>query len=442
MIKQPIKVEKSNQLFERAKKVVPGGANQAHRKYEYENAVFPFIESGEGSKIYDVDGNEYIDYHCAFGPIILGRNYPSVTQAVKDAIDAKSDLFGVGGTEGEIELHEKISQHVPSGDKSLLCTSGSEAITFAIRAARGVTNKKKIIKFQGHYHGFHDSVLLNVISPQDKLGKKDCLSSGILDEVLDQTLICEWNNIEEFERIVKENQDDLAGVVLEPIPHNIGCVLPKDGFLQEVREITEKNNIILIFDEVITGWRHGIGGMQKILNVTPDITTMGKAIANGYPIAAACGKEEVMSQVQSNKDGHIFFGGTYNGHPIITAAALATIKELENPKVYEHIFNLGKKMRDGLTRITNDLDIKAHTTGFGSVFLTYFLSGEVKNYNDLLRNNGKMFIDYRKNLLDYGVHMIVKNLKRNHITYSHTEEEINYTLEASEEVLRSLTKKQ
>ena len=240
MIKQPIKVEKSNQLFERAKKVVPGGANQAHRKYEYENAVFPFIESGEGSKIYDVDGNEYIDYHCAFGPIILGRNYPSVTQAVKDAIDAKSDLFGVGGTEGEIELHEKISQHVPSGDKSLLCTSGSEAITFAIRAARGVTNKKKIIKFQGHYHGFHDSVLLNVISPQDKLGKKDCLSSGILDEVLDQTLICEWNNIEEFERIVKENQDDLAGVVLEPIPHNIGCVLPKDGFLQEVREITEK----------------------------------------------------------------------------------------------------------------------------------------------------------------------------------------------------------
>ena len=426
---------KSQELFERAKKVIPGGSNQAHRIVE----PFPFLTAGKGSKIRDIDGNEYIDYHAAFGPIILGYHYPTVDRAVIDAMNQGADLYGVGGTEMELKLHEKIVEHFPSVDMSLLCTSGSEATYFAIRVARAFTGRKKLIKFQGHYHGFHDTVLMNIISESDKIGKKDLGSAGILDEIADQTVVLPWNDLPAVESAVKKYRDEIAAIILEPIPHNIGCVLPQEGYIEALREITEKNDIILIFDEVITGLRHNLGGLQSLWNITPDITTLGKSMANGYPISAVGGKKEIMMRTASAPGGDVFFGGTFNGHPGSVAASLATISELEGGKVHEHIFRLGKMMRDGLRKITGNLGMNAYTAGFGSVFLTYFMNGPVIRYRDLLSNDTHMFLSYRKSLLKHGIHMLAKDLKRNHISYSHTENDIQCTLEASEKVLTEMS---
>jgi glutamate-1-semialdehyde 2,1-aminomutase len=390
-----------------------------------------------GATITDADGNEYIDYHSAFGPIILGHRFEAVEQRVTQALQ-KIDLLGVGVTEMEIELARKICQNVPSAEKVLLCNSGSEATYSAIRLARAVTGRKKIIKFQGCYHGWHDSVALNVISRPERVGEKDPLSAGSLPEVLCNTIVCSFNDLAEVEKAVKENRGEIAAIILEPIPHNIGCVLPKVGFLEGLREITRLNNIIFIFDEVITGFRHSVGGYQKICGVLPDLTTLGKSMANGYPIAAICGKRELMDHFNTHPEGDIFFAGTYNGHPIGCAAALASIEVLETQRVHDHIFHLGEKMRRGLEEIINRLKIRATVAGFGSIFLTYFMEGPIHSYTDLLRNDQKLFVMYRRKLIERGIFKLPLNLKRNHISFSHTVADIDRTLQACEDTIKEI----
>lgn len=420
-------------MFEKACRFIPGGVNTSIRILDP-----PIVFTrARGSRIYDADGNEYIDYHAAFGPPILGHNNPEVNRRVME-IMSEIDLVGVGTAEIEIRAAELIVKHVPSIEKVLFCNSGSEATYHAVRLARAVTGRKKLIKFQGCYHGWHDYLLMNVISPPDKIGRKDPLSAGMLPEAIDNTIVVDFNDLESVERAVKTHRNEVAAIILEPIPHNIGCVLPKIDFLKGLREIADREDIVLIFDEVITGFRHHIGGYQKIVGVIPDLTTLGKAMANGYPLAAIGGRDDLMDRFNTRPGGDVFFAGTYNAHPFSLAACIATIEQLEDGRVHQHIFRLGEMMRQGLSEMTEELGIKAYTTGFGSVFVTYFMEPPVENYTDLLRNDAKLFVEYRKKMIERGIFMLPLNLKRNHVSAAHTEEDIKITLEKSREVLREL----
>ena len=390
-----------------------------------------------GAYIYDADGKSYIDYNGAFGPPILGRAHPAVTKRVTETL-AEFDNVGVGVSTMEIELARKLVEHIPSVEKVLFCNSGSEATYHALRLARAVTRREKIIKFQGCYHGFHDSVAMNVISSAAKIGTRDPLSAGALSETVEKTIVCDFNDLQQVEDTVDKNPGEIAAIILEPIPHNIGCVLPEPGFLEGLRELTARNGIILIFDEIITGFRHGLGGYQRICGVRPDLTTLGKAMANGFPIAAIGGRSDLMDRFNTRTGGDVFFAGTYNGHPVSCAAALATIEILENPATYGHLFRLGDTMRRGLREIMARHDIQAMACGFGSVFLTYFMDGPIRSYGDLLRNNQRLFVEYRQRLVQKGIFKLPMNLKRNHISLSHTSEDVAQTLQACDDVIKEM----
>ena len=426
---------RTDEIANKACEVIPGGVNTSLRRIA---RGITFVRA-HGVVITDAVGNDYIDYHAAFGPILLGHNFAAVNRRVAAAMETV-DLVGVGTTELETELALKIRQHVPSAEKVLFCNSGSEASYHAIRLARAITGREKIIKFQGCYHGWHDAVAMNVITPAREVVQRHPLSAGSLQSCVERTLVCAFNDLDDVEKTVAENKGQIACVILEPIPHNIGCVLPKPGFLESLREITRQNGILLIFDEVITGFRHHLGGYQKLCGVTPDLTTLGKAMANGYPLAAVCGKSELMDHFNTHPEGDVFFAGTYNAHPLACAAALATIEVIEKHGVHDHLFHLGHRMRKGLEEICQRLRIPAIVAGFGSVFVTYFMEGPVESYTDLLRNDEKLFLNYRRGMVERGIFMLPLNLKRNHISFSHTEEHIEMTLQAADDVLSRLVK--
>ena len=270
-------------LFDRARQVIPGGVNTSLRK------VAPQIvwSRAEGAYLHDVDGNAYLDYNAAFGPIILGHAHPGVAAEVAEQ-QRTLDLTGIGVSELEIQAAEKVVEHVPSAEQVLFCTSGSEATYHAVRVARGATGRRAIVKFQGHFHGWHDHLLANVISPADRVGRLDPLSSGILPDVHAELIVLEWNDLEGLERLMAERGHEIAAVILEPIPHAIGVVMPEQEFLTRLRTLTHEHGVVLVFDEVVTGFRHALGGYQAISGITPDLTTLGKAMANGYPCAAIC----------------------------------------------------------------------------------------------------------------------------------------------------------
>jgi glutamate-1-semialdehyde 2,1-aminomutase len=425
----------SEALYEKAKQFTPGGVHTSIRNLE-PHLIFT---KAEGAYIFDADGNRYIDYQGAFGPFILGHNHPYVNEKVIKALE-RTDLFGVGTTDLEIELAEKICKHVPSSEQVLFCNSGSEATYHAIRLSRAVTGRKKLIKFQGCYHGWHDYVARNMLSNWDMIGKRDPGSAGMMDEAIDNTLICTFNDLEDVARQFAEHPGEIAALIIEPIPHNIGCILPQPGFLEGLRKLCDQHQALLIFDEVITGFRHHIGGYQKIAGVVPDLTTMGKAMANGFPIAAVAGRKEYMMRFNTNPGGDVWFAGTYNGHSVGTAASIATIELMEKEPVHDHVYRLGNKMRDGLREIHKRLGIEAYVAGIGSVWTTYFMNFEPKNYTDLQHNDADLYVSYRKELLNHGIFKMPMNLKRNHISYSHTDQEIDQTLEAIDKVLKNKKK--
>ena len=366
-------------LAARAAAVIPGGVNSGQRRVPgLEDLV---VTATSGATFTDAEGRTYTDYHAAFGPPLLGHNDPDVDAAV--AATARSvGLMGVGVTPVEIELAERLCELVPSVERVLLTETGSEATFHAIRVARAATGRRHVIKFQGCYHGWHDAVAMNVISLPENVGRRDPLSKGVLPEVTEATIVCRFNDAEDVERALTEH--DVAAIILEPIPHNIGAVLPEDGFLERLRELATRHGAVLIFDEVITGFRHALGGFQSIAGVTPDLTTLGKAMGNGWPISALGGSAELMDMFSTTPGRPAFFAGTFNGHPPTAAAALATIEKLQREPVHEHVFALGERTRRGLEELYGRLGIPAVVSGFGSVFLTYFLEGPVRSYADLL----------------------------------------------------------
>ena len=419
----------------RARRVIPGGVNSGQRQVPgLEDLV---VVSTSGSAFTDDRGRTFTDYHSAFGPPLLGHNDRDVDGAVTREL-ARNGLMGIGVTPVEIELAEVLVEHVPSFERVLLTSTGSEATFQAIRLARVATGRKSIVKFQGCYHGWHDSVAMNVISPAERLGHKDPLSQGILQAVLDATIVVRFNDLAAVEEAFANSNSDIAAIILEPIPHNIGAVLPKPGFLEGLRKLCTAHGTVLIFDEVITGFRHGLGGYQSVAGVVPDLTTVGKAMANGYPISAIGGRADLMDQFSTTPGHPAFFAGTFNGHPGMAAAALATIRKCEREPVHEHIFELGRRAREGLQSMYDRLGVPAVVAGFGSVFVTYFLEPPVESYDDLLRNDVRMFLGYRRELMNHGIFELPLNLKRSHISYAHTRADIDALLEATEGVIAKM----
>ncbi len=424
-------VQQQADLVERANRVIPGGVNSSNRRLNWPLAVV----QAQGAHFTDADGTSYLDYHAAFGPLILGHNHPAVNAAVR-AVTERLDIIGIGVTDIEVELAEQLTQLIPSAERVLLTNSGSEATYAALRLARAVTGRHTIVKFQGTYHGWHDAVLMNVISTPDKIGQKDPLSLGMLPEVIERTLVLPFNDVEALGETLRERGDEIAAVLVEIIPHNIGCVLPRPEFLSALRELTTAHGIVLIFDEVITGFRHGLGGYQQICGVTPDLSTFAKAMANGYPIAALVGRADMMDRF--GPGGGVMFAGTYNGHPVGVSAALATIAELSSGAVHEHCFGLAQQAAQGLADIARELGIPMTVALFGSVFVPYFMDGPIENYTDLLRNDTQRDLWFRQAMCERGIFMLPTALKRNHISAAHTQADIDRTLETARDVLRAL----
>jgi glutamate-1-semialdehyde 2,1-aminomutase len=431
------KLNKSRKLFEEARKLTPGGVHSSIRFFD----PYPiFISKAKGSKIYDVDGNEYIDYHLAFGPVVLGHGHPGVVTAVKDQLST-GIIYGLSN-ELEVEVAKKIKTHVPSAQMVRFCNSGTEATYHAIRVARAYTKRWKIIKFEGAYHGWHDYVSVSSSPSLRDAGPRESPASvpdtdGLPTEVAKNTIVVPFNDPEVLEKTIKKHKGDIAALITEPILHgNATCIPPKKGFLKILREITMKYDIVLIFDEVVTGFRHGIGGAQKLFNVTPDLTTFGKAMANGFPVAAVCGRKDIMEMFKPT--GRVDYGGTFNGNPISMAATLATIRELEKGDVCQRLFNLGENLRNQLNEIVAELELRAQAVGFGSVFQLLFTEKKIRDYRDTLTSNTELFKKFQREMMSKGIFILPHANKRCHLSAAHTNEDIRYTIQNVREILKNI----
>jgi glutamate-1-semialdehyde-2,1-aminomutase len=420
-------------IAESAARVIPGGVNSSTR---YIGAPYAFVDA-DGAYVTDADGRRYLDYHAAFGAILLGHNAPAVNDAIRAAL-GKIDLTGIGVTEGEVALAERIVEVIPSAESMIATMSGSEAVAQSIRLARAVTGRDLVVKFQGGFHGWSDSVARNVISAPDKAYGRDPLSSGILPQAVDATLIAEFNDLDSVMSLFEQYPDRIAAVIMEPIPHNVGALLPTTEFVTGLRKLTQEQGALYILDEVITGFRHSLGGYQQVVGVTPDLTTFGKGMANGFPVGGVAGRRDLMEHF-NGRTGDVLLAGTFNGHPLGCAAALATIDYLAtHPEFYERTHALGARMREGLSDIVTELDIEATVAGFGGVFALYFTKPPVLGYRDLMRNNDAAYVAFHRGMTERGFLMLPMALKRNHISGAHTQEEVDRTLEAAREVLTEM----
>jgi glutamate-1-semialdehyde-2,1-aminomutase len=416
-----------------AARVIPGGVNSSTR---YIGEPYAFV-AADGAYVTDADGRRYLDYHAAFGAILLGHNAPAVNDAARAAMDGV-DLTGLGVSELEVALAERIVEVIPSAEQMIATMSGSEATAQAIRLARAVTDRDLIIKFQGGFHGWHDAVARNVISAPDKAYGRDPLSKGILAQAVDSTLIAEFNDLDSVVDLFDRYPDRVAAVILEPIPHNVGALVPTKDFAQGLRDVTQERGAILVFDEVITGFRHALGGYQEVLGIVPDITTFGKGMANGFPIGGVAGRRDLMEHF-NGRTGDVLLAGTFNGSPVACAAALATIDYLKaHPDFYERTHGFGERIRQGLADIVTELEIEATPAGFGGVFALYFTKAPVLGYRDLMRNNDAAYVAFHRGMTERGFLMLPMSLKRNHVSGAHTSEEIDRTLEAARDTLKDL----
>ena len=415
-------------LLDRAAASIPGGVNTCRRRSDPRLC----FARGSGAYLWDLEGRRYVDYHAAYGAIFLGHSHPEVTERVAAATRERV-LFGVGVTEAEVELAETLTRHIPCAEQVVVCNSGSEATYHAIRLARGVTGREKILKFQGFYNGFHDSVLVGTLTP----GRRDRGSAGMLDASVEATVVCRFNDLEDVERAFRSNPGQIAGVIVEPIAHNSPGIMPVPGFLEGLRAMCDREGTLLVFDEVITGVRHHLGGAQKLLGVTPDVATFGKAIANGYPLAAVAGRREHMERFNTTADGDVHFGGTYNGGAVGVEAALATLQHLERNPVHEHVYRLGDRMRAGLRAIGEEAGVPVLASGYGSLFVLLFMEGPLNAFEDVLRNDTALFGRYRRELIARGIFEMPESLGRSHISAAHTDDDVDRSLEAARDALRA-----
>jgi glutamate-1-semialdehyde 2,1-aminomutase len=421
---------KSQALFERAKKVLPGGVNSPVRAFE----PYPFfINRAKGSKLFGADGESYIDYCMAYGALILGHAYSEVINAVSGQL-WKGTLYGVP-TESEIDFAELIQKASPCVKMLRLVNSGTEATMHAIRVARGFTGRKKIIKFEGCYHGAHDGVLVKAGSGATTFGAPT--SPGIPQETTQNTIIIPYNNYEALEETLKREGNDVAAVIVEPVIGNAGLILPKSEYLSYLRKATEKHGIILIFDEIITGFRLLLGGAQEYYNVKADMATLGKVLGGGFPIAAFGGRKEIMQNV--SPAGKVYQAGTFSGNPVSVTAGLTALKILTRKRneIYPALEKNSEQLKKALTDLAADHHVEAQVYNIASMFQIFFSRHPVTDYASAKLSDTCVFQSYFQELLKQGVFIPPSQFETCFLTAAHTEEDLKHTINAFDKALHA-----
>jgi glutamate-1-semialdehyde 2,1-aminomutase len=430
------KLEKSERLFKEALKYLPAGVSSNARLWRRLCRIgVPcsiYVDRARGSHLWDVDGNEYIDYRLGFGPVILGHSYPAVQKKIHEA-EARGTVYALS-TEKEIQVAKLIRQMVPSAQMVRFANSGTEATMHSLRVARAFTGREKVLKFEGHYHGAHDYLLFSTDAPFKKLhGKPIAMSQGIPKAIEKLVVTARWNDFEGVEKLMKKHE--LAAVICEPVMGNAGVIPPQNGFLKHLRQLCDKYGVVLIFDEVKTGFRLANGGAQEVFHVTPDMSTFSKSLGNGYPIAAFTGKREVMDVIGPEKVVH---GGTFSSNPVSLTAALATLHELQRKNVVGHMQSYGRKLIKGFIQILSDRDLDFMIQGYATMFQFFFTKKSVWEYRDIENCNLNVYADLQMELLKRGVMFDEDNEEPLFTCYSHSQEDLNKTLEAFEATARKV----
>src|SRR5712664_4087505 len=422
------------ELLERARQRLPGGVLGTSR---YADDVGFVVKHGKGSKIYDVSGREYIDYVMASGPLVLGHAHPAVVAAVREQLEGGTTYFMV--TEPVIELAEEICRAVPCAEQVRFTSTGSEATFFALRVARTYRQRDKILKFEGGYHGAHDYSMMSSAPRSPKAFPAPVPdSSGIPHSIEAEVLIAPYNDLGTVEGIIAAHADELAAVIVEPFQR---LVPPAPGFLQGLREITRRHGVLLVFDEVVTGFRLAYGGAQQYYGVVPDLAAIGKIVGGGFPLAAVCGSEELMRPFDPGQDGKGDFisqSGTLNGNPIAAVAGLATLAELRKPGAYETIHGTGKRLMAGLSELVQRSGLPAQVVGEPVVFDAIFTEEPVIDYRSLQKADGALGKAFTTELIKRGV---VKNAQKMYVSFVHSDADVAKTLQACEDALKVLPRK-
>lgn len=428
--------DNSKKIYKKAKESIPGGVNSPVRAFQSVDKEYPiFIKSGNGSKLYDEDGNEYVDMIGSWGPMILGHNYPQVLEVVKRELE-NGTSFGLP-TKKEVELAELVKSCFPSIEKLRLTTSGTEAAMASVRLARAFTGKNKIIKFEGCYHGHSDSLLVKAGSGLLTFEHQD--SNGITEGVVKDTITLPFGDFEKLKETL-ENNKDIACVIIEPIPANMGLIETEKEYLEKVREITQKENIVLIFDEVISGFRVSLGGTQKIFGITPDLTILGKIIGGGYPVGGFGGKREIMDLI--SPVGNVYHAGTLSGNPISVAAGIETISILkENPEIYENINKKTENLVNKINELIKKYDIPSTVNYFGSLFTIFFAKEKVKTLEDAMNTNSEFYSIYFNTMLENGVIVPPSKYEAHFVSYIHNDEDMEKILAGVEKTFEKIAKK-
>lgn len=426
-------MQKSEELFARAQKTIPGGVNSPVRAFKAVGGTPRFITKADGPYMWDADGHRYIDYVLSWGPMVLGHNNNKIREAVVQAA-AEGLSFGAP-TEAEIHMAEKISQLVPSMEMVRMVNSGTEATMSAIRIARGYTNRNKIVKFEGCYHGHADSLLVKAGSGALTMGVPS--SPGVPAEVAQHTITVEFNNLDSVKEVFAREGDDIACIIVEPVAGNMNCIPPVDGFLQGLRDICDAHGSILIFDEVMTGFRVSKGGAQERYQVTPDMTCLGKVIGGGMPVGAFGGKREIITYVSPT--GPVYQAGTLSGNPVAMAAGLAALNQIADDDIYPQIFANTQKLADGMQALADKHGIPLTTNVAGSMFGLFFTDVEkVTNYQQATSCNTEQFKTFYHGMLEQGVYLAPASYEAGFVSYAHDDSIIEATLAAADKVFATL----
>lgn len=421
----------SSALFKKASGLIPGGVNSPVRSFK----PYPFFtEYAKGSKLHDVDGNKYVDYCMAYGAIIFGHSHPPVLEAVKKQLESGT-VYGTP-TEAEVDLAQLITDHVPCADMVRLANTGAEATMHAIRLARGFTGKPKLLKFDGCYHGAHDSVLVKAGSGATTFGVPNSL--GIPENTAKNTVVLPYNDIETLKQTAEDLGDDLAAIIVEPAIGNMGVILPSEGFLTELKRTAEKCRALLIFDEIITGFRLALGGAEEYYGVRPDIVTLGKVLGGGFPISAVVGKKKVMESF--SPVGGVYEAGTFSGNPISVSAAIATLSELEKQRsrLYNNLEGSTSKLVKNLRELFTDKNLQVQINQVASMFTIFFTNTSVTDSKKALTSDKTKFNRVHQSLLRKGVFFPPSQFETCFVSSAHTEEDLEHTVEAVASALNEL----
>jgi len=424
--------EKSRALFDLAQDVIPGGVNSPVRACKAVGTQPIFINHADGCMIYDEDGNGFIDYIGSWGPMILGHRHPAVIEAVL-AVLKRGTSFGAP-TDLEIRLAEMVIDTVPSMEMVRMVNSGTEATMSAVRLARGFTGRDTIIKFDGCYHGHADTLLVEAGSGVATLSIPG--SPGVPKSFVSHTLSLPYNDIDRVSKVMNEQGEKIAGIIVEPVAGNMGLVLPADGFLEALRALTEKNGSLLIFDEVMTGFRVARGGAQSVYGISPDLTCLGKIIGGGLPVGAYGGRRKIMAHIAPQ--GPVYQAGTLSGNPLAMAAGIATLKQLNEPGFYETLDKKSDRLATGLERAAENAGIDVRVDRAGSMLGLFFTDRAVRNFDDAKTSNLKMFSDYYKGMLEEGIYLAPSQFEVLFVSAAHDTEHIDTTIKAAETVMDRL----